>query len=409
MLIGIIAFVGIIAIQVYWLKQAFAQEEKKFSQNIQVSLLDVVNNVNKYYGYKAPLTNPVQKLAGDYFVVNIHNDFDAEILEFYLTNTFVKRGITTDYEYAMYDCETDGMVYGSYVNMNLDTQGKPANFFPKAKNLVYYFAIRFPDQQTYLFASLRLWVILSVIMVVVLLIYLYSIYVILQQQKYANRQRDFINNMTHEFKTPLSSILIASNFLAQQQAIIDDPKLEKYTSLIIGQSKKLDGHVEKVLNLAKNDVRPLKLEKTGVDIAEIIQSAIEIVKVKHPAAELNFDAPAKPLIVSADPFHFGNVVYNLVDNAAKYCTQKPVIQIKIHEKKTSFVIEFIDNGIGIGPKELKHIAQKFYRVNNDQTKQVNGFGLGLYYVSNICGLHQWKITYHSELNKGTNICLTIKK
>ncbi|MDO9376854.1 MAG: HAMP domain-containing sensor histidine kinase [Ferruginibacter sp.] len=408
-LIGIIAFVGIIAIQVYWLKQAFAQEEKKFSQNIQVSLLDVVNGVNKYYGYKAPLVNPVQKLSGDYYVVNIHNDFDADVLEFYLTNTFVKRGITTDYEYAIYDCETDGMVYGSYVNMNLEDRSKPANVFPKAKNLVYYFAIRFPDQQTYLFASVRLWALLSVIMIIVLVIYLYSIYVILQQQKYANRQRDFINNMTHEFKTPLSSILIASNYLAQQPAIVNDPKLEKYTSLIIGQSKKLDGHVEKVLNLAKNDVRPLKLEKAEVDISEIISAAIEIIKVKYPAAEVNFTAPSKPMLVSADAFHFGNVVYNILDNAAKYCTEKPVIQINVREEKTSLMLEFIDNGIGIAEKELKHIAEKFYRVNNDQTKLVNGFGLGLYYVSNICRLHQWKISFHSAFTRGTKICLTIKK
>jgi two-component system, OmpR family, phosphate regulon sensor histidine kinase PhoR len=406
-LVGIIAFVGIIAVQIYWLKQAFAYEEKKFSQNIQVSLLEVVNGINKYYGYKAPLRNPVLKLSADYYVVNIHNDFDAAVLEFYLTNTFVKRGITTDYEYAIYDCETEGMVYGSYVNMNLDNGRKPANVFPKAKNLVYYFAIRFPDQQSYLFTSLRPWAILSAIMFVVLLIYLYSIHVILQQQKYADRQRDFINNMTHEFKTPLSSILIASNYLAQQPAIIADSKLEKYTSLIIGQSKKLDGHVEKVLNLAKNDVRPLKLEKSAVNITEVISSAIDIIKVKYPAAEIVFSSDTS-YSISADPFHFGNVIYNLLDNAAKYCSTQPLIAIAIRKERSSLIIEVKDNGIGVSQKELKHISEKFYRVDNDQTKHVNGFGLGLYYVSNICSLHHWKIIFESDGSTGTKVFLTIK-
>src|SRR6186713_1396779 len=93
-LIGIIAFVGIIVIQIYWLRKAFDYEEKKFSQNIQVSLLDVVNEINKYYGYKTALINPVQKLSGDYYVVNIHNDFDAGILEYYITKTLVKKGIS---------------------------------------------------------------------------------------------------------------------------------------------------------------------------------------------------------------------------------------------------------------------------------------------------------------------------
>ncbi len=407
-LIGIIAFVGIIVIQIYWLRQAFDYEQKKFSQNIQVSLLDVVNGVNKYYGYKTPLVNPVLKLSEDYFVVNIHNDFDAEVLEFYLTNTFVKKGIAIDYEYAIYDCETDAMVYGSYVNMNSQNGQKAANVFPKASNLVYYFAIRFPHQRNYIFASLQLWVILSVIMIVVLLIFIYSIYVILQQKKYADLQRDFINNMTHEFKTPLSSILIASNYLAKQPAITADPKLEKYSSLIIQQSNKLDAHIEKVLNLAKTDIAPIILEKTNVHVGEMISSVIEIIKVKYPAAVLNFEKDSADYRISADAFHFSNIIYNLLDNAVKYSNQAPEVTINVKAEKSDLRIDITDNGIGIPAKELKHISEKFYRVPGDKVKQVSGFGLGLFYVQNICALHHWKLRFTSVVNQGTTVSLMIK-
>ena len=396
-------------IQVYWLKQAFDYEEKKFSQNIQVSLLDVVNGINKYYGYKTPLINPVQKLSEDYYVVNIHNDFDASILEFYLTNTFVKKGLNIDYEYAIYDCETDAMVYGSYVNMNRANTRETSKYFPKANNLIYYFALRFPQKNIYIFASLQLWIILSVIMVIVLFIFLYSIYVILQQKKYADLQTDFINNMTHEFKTPLSSILIASNYLAKQPPIVSDEKLDKYANIIIDQSKKLDNHIEKILNLAKADNARVKLNKTTVDVHETIQSAIEIISLKYPDAIIKSNTETGKHIITADAFHFTNIVYNLLDNSIKYCKETPRIEIRTVENTGRLVIKFVDNGIGIPKKNLKHVFEKFYRVPNDKKDEVNGFGLGLFYVKNICDLHHWKLNIESNSNNGTIIDLIIRK
>lgn len=408
-LIGIFAFVGIIVIQIYWLRKAFEYEEKKFSQNIQVSLLDVVNEINKYYGYKTALVNPVQKLSEDYYVVNIHNDFGADLLEYYLTKTFLKKNINIDFEYAIYDCETDAMVYGSYVNMNKSGPQKTSTFFPKANNLVYYFALRFPEKSKYIFASLKLWVILSVIMVIVLFIYLYSIYVILQQKKYADLQRDFINNMTHEFKTPLSSILIASTYLAKQAPISTDAKLEKYTSIIIDQSKKLDRHIEKILKLAKADATPVILNKSGFNIIEMIFTAIETIKLKHPEAIINIDAAADEFFIHADPFHFTNIVYNFLDNSIKYCDNVPCIDIKIFEERKQLIVSFRDNGIGIPAKYLPHVFDKFYRVPGTKKNVVDGFGLGLFYVKHICLLHQWKLAIESNSQTGTLLHLIINK
>ena len=408
-LTGILAFVGIIIIQIYWFKKAFDFEEKKISQNIQVSLLDVAHEVSKHYGYKTAVNTPVQKLSNDYYIVNIRNDFDAGILEYYLTNTFIKKNIGMDYEYAIYDCETDKMVYGSYVNMSQVSRQKPSAVFPKAHNLVYYFALRFPQKNKLIFASLQLWVILSIIMVVVLLIYLYSIYVILQQKRYADLQRDFINNMTHEFKTPLSSILIASNFLAKQPSILADSKLEKYTHIIIDQSKKLDGHIEKVLNLAKSDIAPIVLNKVVIDVNKMIKNTIEIIQLKYPDARIYIETSHKNYHLLADPFHFANIIYNFLENAIKYCNQIPVIYINMKQKNNEVTIEFCDNGIGIPAKYLSQVFEKFFRVPDIKNNAVNGFGLGLYYAQNICQLHHWKLTINSKVNAGTILQLTIKQ
>ncbi len=408
MLAGLIAFIGIIAIQVLWLKQAFDEEEKKFSQNIQVSLLEVANEMNRYYGYTTPHANPVEKLSKDYYVVNMRNDFEAKTLELLLINKFKAKAISTNFEYAIYDCETDDMLYGSYIQFDKKEDAQPSTYFPKAKNLVYYFAVRFPDKNSFIYKSLKGWILLCAAMVVTLFIYLYAIYIILQQQKYASLQRDFINNMTHEFKTPLASILIASHFLSKNETVCSDDKLKQYSNIIIEQGKKLDSHLEKILNVAKDDVNPLQLKKENVDVIDTIHKSIDIIKLKYPAAAITVNNNARQQIIQADAFHFANIIYNFLDNSIKYCDKTPQIDIDLKNEGSNLVLEIADNGIGISAKNLKHVFEKFYRAPESKKLAVNGFGLGLYYVKKICELHGWKLKAGSEIGKGTVITLAMK-
>jgi two-component system, OmpR family, phosphate regulon sensor histidine kinase PhoR len=407
-LAGLIAFISIIAIQVLWLKQAFEEEEKKFSQNIQVSLLEVANEINRYYGYTTPHANPVQKISKDYYVVNMRNDFEAKTLELLLINKFKAKGISTNFEYAIYDCETDDMLYGSYIHLDEKGTEKTSTYFPKIKNLVYYFAVRFPDKSSFIYNSLKGWIILCVVMVIVLFIYLYAMYIILQQQKYAALQKDFINNMTHEFKTPLASILIASNFLSKNETVGTDDKLKLYSNIIIEQGKKLDSHLEKILNVAKDDANPLQLNKETVNVPETITKAIDIIKLKYPAATINVNDTAQQKNIQADAFHFSNIIYNFLDNSIKYCDTTPEINVDLKNEGNGLVLKVTDNGIGISPKHLKHVFEKFYRAPESKKLAVNGFGLGLYYVKKICELHGWKLKAESETGKGTVITLAMK-
>lgn len=407
-LAGLIAFISIITIQVLWLKQAFDEEEKKFSQNIQVSLLEVANEMNRYYNYTTPHANPVEKLSKDYYVVNMRNDFEAKTLELLLINKFKAKAINTNFEYAIYDCETDDMLYGSYIQFDKKENAEPSTYFPKAKNLVYYFAVRFPDKNSFIYNSLKGWIILCIAMVITLFIYLYAIYIILQQQKYAALQRDFINNMTHEFKTPLASILIASNFLSKNETVSSDDKLKQYSHIIIEQGKKLDSHLEKILNVAKDDVNPLLLNKEAIDVAQTIRNAIDIIKLKYPAVIINVHNDAKHQVIQADAFHFANIVYNFLDNSVKYCDKVPEIHILLSNEGYKLVLKISDNGIGISQKNLKHVFEKFYRAPESKKLAVNGFGLGLYYVKKICELHGWKLKAESTVGKGTVITLAMK-
>ncbi|WP_289662397.1 sensor histidine kinase [Flavobacterium panacagri] len=407
-LLGLVAIISILVAQLLWTKEAFTIEQKKLSQKAHIALLEVAKKLYEGTNHELPAQNPVQKISNDYYIVNVDNEFEPEILEFYLKTEFKKMNITTDFEYAMYNCQSDEMIYGDYISLSKKkAECKKTVYFPKHKNLVYYFAVRFPNETTYLFSSMRFWFILSTALILILLIYVYSIFKLLQQKKYSELQRDFINNMTHEFKTPLASILIASKYLIEQKPIKEDKKLYTYTDIIINQGNKLNGHIEKILNIAKSDYTPLELKKESVLIVPIIEEAIENIKLKYPEASLSIETASTKYSIETDSFHFGNLVYNLLDNAVKYCNEKPEIKIKIIEENNCLKLEFNDNGIGINPKKISFIFDKFYRVQNEKSNEVNGFGLGLYYVKEICSLQSWKIKAENNTEKGVTITLSI--
>jgi two-component system phosphate regulon sensor histidine kinase PhoR len=407
--LGLIAITGILAVQLLWTKHAFNSEGKKFGQKVQITLLQVLNKLYEINKSELPLKNPINKVSNDYYIVNVNDDFDADVLEYCLKTEFQKSNLLTDFEYAIYKCESDEMVYGNYVSFG-DSSAKKSSFhFPKQKGLVYYFAIRFPNETSYLLSSLTFWIALSLILVVILVIYVYSIFTILQQKKYSELQKDFINNMTHEFKTPLSSILIASNYLVKQESIKSDEKLEKYTDIIIQQSTKLNNHIEKILNIAKSDHNALDIEKKEIHVLPLVSNIIENIKLKHPQLKAYVDSYKTEVAILADEFHFSNIIYNLIDNSIKYCEGVPEITIKITEESDTIQLEFIDNGIGISQKNISYIFDKFYRIRNSRSNEVNGFGLGLYYVKKICTLHRWKINAINNLTKGITISLLIPK
>jgi two-component system phosphate regulon sensor histidine kinase PhoR len=403
----LIAIISILVAQLLWTKEAFTLEQKKLSQKANIALLEVARKLYDGKDHEPSCQNPVRKISNDYYIVNIENAFEPDILEFYLRSEFKKMHITTDFEYAVYNCQSDEMVYGKYISSSEKGKEKKAVSFPKHKDLVYYFAVRFPNETTYLFSSMRFWFILSIALILILLIYVYSIFTLLQQKKYSELQRDFINNMTHEFKTPLSSILIASKYLIEQNPIKEDKKLHTYTDIIINQSNKLNNHIEQILNISKADYSPLELKKESLLIVPILEETIENIQMKYPEATIKIDSSSAEYYVETDVFHFSNLVYNLLDNAVKYCTEKPDITIRISLENQILKLAFIDNGIGISPKNISLIFDKFYRAQNEKSNEVNGFGLGLYYVKEICNLQNWKIKAENNSQKGITITLSI--
>ena len=407
MILGAIAIAGIHIIQLFLLKQAFRQEENKFRQKVHVALMEVVKKLYTDSKHELPQLNPVKEVSEDYYVVNVNQEFNADVLEFYLKTELTKFDLVNDFEYAIYNCETDGMVYGNYISFKDNNKVSTTKYFPRQANLVYYFAIHFPQKNQSIYASLQLWIIFSVVMFFVLIIYSYSVFTLLQQKKYANLQKDFINNMTHEFKTPLSSILLSSQYLIQQPVIQDEPKLNKYTGIIIQQANKLNEHVEKLLDLAKTESDSFSMKLETIHPETVIRDIMENIQLRHQHANIILRSSLGNKTIQADPFHFSNIIYNLLDNSIKYSKSDPVINISLEQNNKSIQMIFSDKGMGIPAKDLDKIFDKFYRVQGNRSTVVKGFGLGLFYIKKICLAHRWKISANSVENEGTSITIQI--
>ena len=407
-LIGFLAILGVIFMQLFLLNQAYSFEKKEVEDKIHYALLDVVERIYVDNNSELIIGNQIKKVAHNYYVVNVNDVFENNILEFYLKKEFAKVKLDLDFEYAIYDCGSNNMVYGNYITSNSQPSKKCVDCFTKNDELIYYFAVRFPTLKQSYFTSLKQYWLYTIVLFLVLIVYVYSVLLMLKQKRYTVLQNDFINNMTHEFKTPLSSILIASNFANDQQEIKQNPRLSKYIQIIIKQSNKLNEHIEQILSLAKTDSNNIELNKVTVDLKKTLELIKENISLKF-AKEIEFHFQFEDtLSIQADEFHFYNILYNIIENAVKYTDKKPVVKVTLTENEKTISIGITDNGKGVPKKDLPFIFDKFYRVEREDSKEIEGFGIGLAYVKKICQLHHWKISAENS-NLGLKITIAIPK
>ena len=407
--IGFFAIVGVIIMQLFLLNQAYIFQKKDIEDKIHFALQDVVERIYRDNKSELPTTNLIKKISENYFIVNVNDVFENQILEHYLETEFEKVKLEMDFEYAIYDCTSQSMVYGNYVSLKGEKAKICEDCFSKNTDLTYYFAIRFPHIKQSYFRSLSQYWVFTGVLFLVLIIYVYSVFLMLKQKRYTELQKDFINNMTHEFKTPLASILIASNYANSQNEIKDNPKLSKYMQIIINQSNKLNQHIEKILYVAKTDSNQIVLEKTKVDVYSVLELVKENIFLKHQKNVQIEISLAKKYLVMADEFHFYNLIYNVIDNAVKYSENEVNIQISSHENSKGLLLNFSDKGVGIPPNDLPFVFDKFYRVARQDNKDIEGFGIGLSYVKRVCEWHKWNVSVKNNDGKGITVSIQINK
>lgn len=408
-LLGAFAIIGIISIQVYFLQNAWNIKEKQFVQSVLIGLRNVAEKMSKYNQTVLPQANPVRQLSSNYYVVDINSVIDANILEFYLKAEFDKLNLQTDFEYAIYNCQTDKMEYGNYLTKS--GIAKPnvltANL-PKYNQYTYYFGVNFPLLRNTITGDMVIWFFFMGLLFVAIIFFVYAIFVILQQKRLSEMQKDFINNMTHEFKTPISSINISADVIMDPNIINDPARLFTYGSVIKQENNRLNQQVDKVLQIARIESQSFHLNMEQIDLNSLILKVAESCKA-NSNRQLVLDTKLADSVgsIEADALHLSNIFHNLLDNASKYSGKEPVITIETARTDKSIVIRISDNGPGIDPEYQRRVFQKFYRIPTGNLHDVKGFGLGLYYVKTICDAHHWTINLISEPDKGATFVIEI--
>ena len=409
-ILGSIAIAGVISVQIYWINQALNLQQKQFQKSVFISLRRVAERISDYNKMDFPVKNPVKQISSDYYIVNIREAIDANILKLYLNKEFHRMNIHTDYEYAIYDCSSEKMVYGEYVSFKKTPTKNRIGTLPKYDEFIYYFGINFPKQTSYLIAGNTLWIFFSILLLITISFFVYALTIILRQKRLSELQKDFINNMTHEFKTPISTINIATEVLLENPVIINEKDLSNYTKIIKEQNERLNWQVEKVLQITEIDQSRMELKSEKINLHQAVNSIIRSVelKLKSKGGRLLTDFNAKNDLINCDKLHLTNVLYNIIDNAIKYSVECPEIRIETSEKEGFLYLSISDNGIGIAKEHIQKVKNKFFRVPTGKVHNVKGFGLGLFYVSEVCKAHQWHWEIRSNLGKGTRVLFKIK-
>jgi signal transduction histidine kinase len=342
--------------------------------------------------------------------LHITSKISPDALRLLISDHLMKNSVTLPFEYAVLDER------GNFV-MNSDSFKRDTKYHTYAGLIDYnrnnqpnFLVLYFPGEKEYLRHSLGLMSTSAIILtLVILLAFGYTLFFIYNQKKVSEIRTDFVNNMTHELKTPISTISLASQMLHDPTIPTASKNVEHLSKVILEESKRLSFQVERVLQTAIFEKGKIHLKIRQLDVHELINNVVRnfIIQVKNRNGTIIKNLDAQYSMVNVDEVHFANVLLNLLDNAIKYCQVQPNISVTTFNRKGFIVIQVQDNGIGIKKEDQKRVFEKFYRVPTGNVHNVKGFGLGLSYVKKIVDEHGGKIVVESEPNVGTRFDISI--
>lgn len=403
-ILATVALVGIIASQMYWVRTALSNENQQFDHSVKMALNNVVEGLCQIEGNDIPLNNPIDRVSNNYYIVRTNNRINLESLEYLLKAELEKRAVNQDFEYGLYDCESDRMVYGDLVQLSSTPAVKSKSLFPDLEGEAYYFGIYFPGRARGFFRDLQFWQFTTVLTIVVILFMGYGLFVILKQKRLRDIQRDFINNITHEFKTPIATLKIASGVFANAPNERAD-RLVKYGEIAHLETKRLEAQVSQLLKSSILERKP-RISKERLSLGPIVDRVVQTLKPVAESADKSIaisGSPAQTRVTgNADMLEM--VFYNLLDNAIKYGGRE--IKVALNTEAGHVVVVVSDNGVGIPEPYRKKIWKKFFRVPTGNVHDVKGFGLGLHMVQNIMKNHRAQISL--ETGEGTTFNLKFK-
>ena len=457
------ALIGIIIIQLSWIKSSVDRNEKTFDSSVYLVLgkvqekledkvgspdeaynffkknnkVDILPSIDKDYQRMLADLPPYQQQKTLFELKSLESSINPSIylesidpkeLDISIREAMSEQNIDTRFEYGVYSNELEDfiIVNGIYlavigITENMSDAGAVSTetlynseyeipLFASEFTIPGKLQIAFPNKTGWLWSSVLPSLLSSIIFTgLILFCFGYTIYVILRQKQVSKMKTDFINNMTHEFKTPIATISLAADSISNPKISSNPEKVVRFSRIIKEENKRMLSQVEKVLQMALLDKKDFSLNLTTVDIHSIIETAAMHgnlqLQSKNGSVETDFQAIESK--IEGDETHISNIIHNLLDNAIKYTPDHPQIVISTSNRNNGIEITVADNGIGMTKDAKKLIFDKFYRVHTGNLHDVKGFGLGLSYVKAIVTAHKGRIDVESELGKGSKFIIFI--
>ncbi len=424
----VLSLLGIIYFQITWTRQTFKDKQLRFDQTINMvtqsvglSLIDQYTQDNPFNARKnTDLLFPL-----NIFSNSIADHFTVDQVHDLITRTFKKYGVDhIGFEFAINSSSimSKGLQSKNFLSSYTDNEHYSTVVYPLTAPSGSYTEGLMPEEALYLVVPDKgvshlvwhelIWMVLASVLftAIIFAAFYITIRALLNQKKLSEIKSDFINNMTHEFKTPLATISLAVDALKNEKVINDRQKLDYFSGIIKDENKRMNKQVESILQAALMDKQEMQLSLRPTHAHELIQIALNNIKLplREKDGTLLTDLVAKNDCIMADEVNFTNIINNLLDNALKYSKERPVIKITTSNFNSHFRIRIEDNGIGMSKETVQRIFEKFYRAHTGNIHNVKGFGLGLSYVKSVIDAHHGKIKVESTPGKGSCFILEFK-
>ena len=375
------------------------QKEKEYSGISSEQFLSKIGEISKSKEilfetayHDLAKRNPIERRIGN-----------VKSLSSFLKYRFKRFNIDIPFEFAIFNADSITRVKSENFVLDKNTF-ESALFTDENDESGYLIKVNFPKRTPFLVAPVISVAVVSIIFTfIIIIVYIYTVLILLRQRQISQIKTDFINNMTHEFKTPIATINLALDSIINPKTIKDQSLVKKYLEMIKDENKRMYDQVENVLRISQLEKRELNIKKTTLDLNELIKIAVSHVQLllenKNGSIHLNLNAVKSE--IQGNETHLVNVMVNIIDNAIKYCDKAPEIQVSTENVADKIVLKITDNGIGMSKKVQNKIFEKFYREQTGDLHNIKGHGLGLAYVKKIIDYHNGKIVLESALNKGT--------
>ncbi|MCB2219731.1 MAG: HAMP domain-containing histidine kinase [Bacteroidetes bacterium] len=391
--------------QLFWVRDAWQLKEDQFTTKVDIALKSVVNQLLTSEDF--PSADP-GKYEMDFYIEhqNLLGVVNPYTLDSLLHEEMIAMHIDHSYEYGVYREEDSVFIMGNYHSdiQPILSSNDWVSLSCLCEDHTYILAVYFPEKKSMILSDMIILPIMSGLFLMVLVFsFLFTIYSLIRQKKLSEMKTDFVNNMTHEFKTPISTISVSSEMLSKDQILEFPDRIKKYAKIIYDENARLKNLVDRVLQIASLEKGEVRLRMRTIGVHEIIRESINnfLVQPTDQNVSIHQNLQAASDIVLADRIHVYNVIINLIENAYKYSPVNPRIDITTHIENNQFCIDVKDNGVGISKENQAQIFKKFHRLPSGDVHDVKGFGIGLFYVKTIMEKMNGAITVKSEKDKGS--------